>query len=64
MASRLVRRISPCIKEREKVNIGQRIGMIRFGSQVDILIPAKQALELHVKPGKAVKAGVSIIANY
>ncbi len=64
IASRLVRRISPYIKEREKVNIGQRIGMIRFGSQVDILIPMKKELKLQVTPGKEVKAGVSIIASY
>lgn len=64
IATRLVRRISAFIKEGDSVEIGQRMGVIRFGSQVDILIPYKENLNILVKPDDEVKAGISIIATY
>lgn len=62
IASRLVRRIVVTLKEGQNVAIGQRIGMIRFGSQVDILIPRSASLKIRVGPGEKVKAGETIIA--
>lgn len=64
IASRLVRRICLDIKEDDCAQIGHRIGMIRFGSQADILIPDREKLEIHVKTGDKVKAGESILATY
>jgi phosphatidylserine decarboxylase len=64
IASRLVRRIVPYVKEGQKVSIGERIGIIKFGSQVDLLIPELPGLKICVKPGDEVIAGVSIIAEY
>ena len=64
IASRLVRRISIYLNEGEDIHIGQRIGMIRFGSQVEILIPNKSTLRINAKPGEKVKAGISILATY
>lgn len=64
IASRLVRRISFYLKEGENVHIGQRIGMIRFGSQVDILLPNIDTLRIGSEPGEKVTAGVSILATY
>lgn len=64
IASRLVRRIVSYLKEGELVQIGQRIGMIKFGSQVDLLIPKSCDLKIEVEPGDEVIAGVSIIAVY
>ena len=49
IASRLVRRIDTYIKEGEHVQMGDWIGMIRFGSQVDILIPQYYNLTINVK---------------
>lgn len=63
IASRLVRRIVMKLKEGQSVVIGQRIGMIRFGSQVDILIPQNASLKITVKPGEKVRAGETIIAD-
>lgn len=62
IASRLVRRICTNIVEGQTVELGQRIGMIRFGSQVDVLIPAKSAPVIKVKAGDKVKAGESVLA--
>jgi phosphatidylserine decarboxylase len=64
IASRLVRRIVPYVKEGQKVSIGERIGIIKFGSQVDLLIPELPRLKICVEPGDEVVAGVSIIAEY
>jgi len=64
IASRLVRRIVSYLNEGDSVQIGQRIGMIKFGSQVDLVIPKLANIEINVKPGDRVMAGLSVIAEY
>ena len=64
IASRLVRRICMYLSEGAEVDLGQRIGMIRFGSQVDIIMPVSRTLKTNVKPGDKVKAGASILAKF
>ena len=64
IASRLVRRICMYLAEETKVAIGQRIGIIRFGSQVDVIMPMSMTLKINVKPGDKVRAGVSILATF
>ena len=39
---------------------GERVGLIKFGSRVDVILPAEA--ELRVKPGVRVKGGASILA--
>lgn len=62
IASRLVRRIVPFVTEGDHVVVGQRIGMIRFGSQVDVVLPSRDVLRVSVQPGDRVVAGESVIA--
>lgn len=62
IASRLVRRIVPFVSEGDDVALGQRIGVIRFGSQVDLVLPARDDLKVTVEPGERVRAGESIVA--
>jgi phosphatidylserine decarboxylase len=62
IASRLVRRISSYVEEGQLVACGERIGAIRFGSQVDLVLPAEKGLVLHVQPGDRVAAGESVVA--
>ncbi|MBI4304235.1 MAG: phosphatidylserine decarboxylase family protein [Chloroflexi bacterium] len=64
IASRLVRTIVTYVKEGDSLQIGQRIGAIVFGSQVDVAIPELDSLKIEVKVGDEVKAGVSVIARY
>jgi phosphatidylserine decarboxylase len=64
ISSRLVRKIISYIKVGDGLDIGQRLGAIVFGSQVDVVIPHLDNLRIEVKPGEEVKAGVSIIARY
>jgi phosphatidylserine decarboxylase len=64
IASRLVRQIVSFVSEGQHMTLGQRFGVIRFGSQVDMVVPSLKSLELLVKPGDSVKAGLTIIARY
>ncbi len=62
IASRLVRRIVCYVREGDRLGLGQRLGMIRFGSQVDVVLPARPGLEVAVAPGERLTAGESIVA--
>lgn len=61
IASRLVRRIVPYVRVGQHVAQGQRVGMIRFGSQVDVLIPAQPGLQVVANVGDEVTAGQSVL---
>ena len=61
IAGFLARRIVCNVKKNQKVNKGQKIGMIALGSQTSIIIP--RGVELKVKANDKVKAGQTIIAS-
>lgn len=61
IAGVLIRRIVSYISEGSQVKRGERIGMIRFGSRVDVIIPEVYTYTVNV--GDKVKAGESIIAR-
>jgi len=63
IASRLVRRIVPFVDEGDEVRQGARIGAIRFGSQVDLLLPDRDGLTVTAEVGDYVKAGLTILAR-
>jgi phosphatidylserine decarboxylase len=63
IASRLVRNIVPFCHEGNRVLRGERIGMIRFGSQVDLVLPDVPGLHVEVIVGQRVKAGETIMAS-
>jgi phosphatidylserine decarboxylase len=60
IAGLLARRIVFGGKEGETVERGQRVGLIKFGSRVDVVVPA--AARLQVKVGERVKGGASVLA--
>jgi phosphatidylserine decarboxylase len=64
IASIMVRRITSYLKEQMPVQMGDRLGLIRMGSQVDIVIPAVDTMQLSVAVGDHVTAGETIIARY
>lgn len=64
IASRLVRKIVSYVKEGNDLQIGQRIGAIVFGSQVDVVILELDNLSIEVEPGDEVRAGISVVARY
>lgn len=63
IASRLVRNIVLYLQEGHEVRRGERMGIIRFGSQVDLILPGLPSLNIEINPGDDVKAGVSIVAR-
>ncbi len=63
IASRLVRQIVSYVEVGERIAQGQRLGIIRLGSQVDLVLPASNGLEVCVAPGDRVQAGESVLAR-
>jgi phosphatidylserine decarboxylase len=61
IAGLLARRIVCAVKVGDRVERGQRVGMIKFGSRVDILMPAD--VLPRVKPGSRVRGGSTILAE-
>jgi phosphatidylserine decarboxylase len=59
IAGLIARRIACWIKEDDLVQMGQRFGLIRFGSRVELYIPEDNPIV--VQPGDRVKAGETII---
>ena len=57
-----VRRIVPWITSGQSVTGGERIGLIRFGSRVDVFLPADA--RVMVKPGDRVRGGETILARF
>lgn len=62
IASKLVKRIDIYVKQGEYVEQGNWLGMIRFGSQVDVILPGD--CDIQVVLGQQIYAGTSIIARY
>ena len=60
IAGLLARRIVFNFTEGHAVKRGQRVGLIKFGSRVDVVLPAEAALR--VKVGQRVKGGSSVLA--
>jgi len=60
IAGLLARRIVFNLREGDAVERGQRVGLIKFGSRVDVLLPAEA--QLRVKVGQRVKGGSSVLA--
>ena len=62
IAGMVARRIVCDLKEGDAVRQGQRVGMIRFGSRVDVYLPAE--VRLSVVPGDRVRAGQSVVGVF
>jgi phosphatidylserine decarboxylase len=60
IAGLLARRIVCKVKVGDRVERGQRVGLIKFGSRVDVLMPAEANLK--VKTGSRVKGGSTVLA--
>ena len=60
IAGLLARRIVFNPREGDSVERGQRVGLIKFGSRVDVVLPAEATLK--VKVGQKVKGGSSVLA--
>jgi phosphatidylserine decarboxylase len=61
IAGILARRIVCNIREGNSVRMGERFGMIKFGSRIDVLVPLDA--EIRVELNQKVKGGESILAE-
>jgi phosphatidylserine decarboxylase len=59
IAGLIARRIVCWIREQEHVDAGQRFGLIRFGSRLDVYLPADS--QIIAEPHQKMKAGETII---
>ena len=62
IAGLIARRVVSWKKQGEQVVRGERIGLVRFGSRVDVWLPRNAAIL--VKVGENVKGGASVIARW
>lgn len=62
IAGLVARRIVPFIKPGDIVAVGQRIGLIRFGSRVDVYLP--HGTDARVLLGQKVIAGETVLAEF
>ncbi|MFH1367892.1 MAG: phosphatidylserine decarboxylase [Elusimicrobiota bacterium] len=61
IAGILARRVVSWVKPGDALEQGNKIGFIKFGSQVDLEMPA--SAEVKVKTGDKVRAGITVIAQ-
>ena len=61
IAGLVARRIVPFVKPGDTVGVGQRVGLIRFGSRVDVYLPAGTGSKVLL--GQRVVAGETILAE-
>lgn len=61
IAGALARRICFYVKEGQEVKQNEEFGFIRFGSRVDVFLPAGSVVD--VKIGQVVKGGITVIAH-
>ena len=61
IGARTVAGIDVYYHEDERVRRGATFGMIRVGSQVDLIVPARDGLLASVQPGDTVRAGETIV---
>lgn len=63
IAGTLARRIVPYVKKSQSIKKGEKLGIIRLGSRVDIYLPQKGVKNVSIKKGSKVKAGVDCLAT-
>jgi phosphatidylserine decarboxylase len=61
IAGLVARRIVPFVKPGDTIGVGQRVGLIRFGSRVDVYLPA--GTDSKVLLGQRIIAGETILAE-
>jgi phosphatidylserine decarboxylase len=64
IAGTVARTIVPFIKEKRFLKAGEEIGLIKFGSRSDIIIPKHNSLKIFVKEGDYVEGGKTLLARY
>ncbi len=61
IAARSVHGIDSYIEPLQQVSAGEILGMIRIGSQVDVIVTAFDGMKIRVRPGDRVRGGETIL---
>jgi len=61
IAGAVARRIEYDLAEGDTVEAGQRFGIVKFGSRMDLLVPP--SVDLNVEEGQTVRAGVTVLGR-
>ncbi|MEM5786332.1 MAG: phosphatidylserine decarboxylase [Syntrophobacteraceae bacterium] len=61
IAAKSVSGIDSYVEEGERVRAGQIFGMIRIGSQVDLLVTSLEGMKVKVRAGSKVRAGETVL---
>lgn len=64
VAGFVARRICSWVLPQQVVSAGEKFGMIRFGSRVEMLMPLSTELDAHVVPHLRVYGGQSVLGSY
>jgi phosphatidylserine decarboxylase len=64
IAGRIARRIVCACPVGKHLNRGERFGMIKFGSRLEVFIPESTNIELNVMEGQKVTAGVTVLGIF
>ena len=62
IAGLIARRIVNYLKPGEKVSLGQRFGLIRFGSRIDVIVP--ESVDIIVELKQKVTGGETVLGEY
>jgi len=62
IAGAIARRINCWVSPQDELRVGQKIGMITFGSRVDLFLP--EGVTILVQEGDCVKGGDTIVAEF
>ncbi|MFB6096345.1 MAG: protein sorting system archaetidylserine decarboxylase [Haloferacaceae archaeon] len=64
IAGAFARRITPYVEAGDRLERGQRVGHIAFGSRADVLLPPEVDLaDVRVETGETVRAGETVVAE-
>ena len=64
VAGLVARRIVCPLKPGDALKRGERLGMIQFGSRVEIFVPRPEKFEPAVRLGQVVRAGRTVLGNW
>lgn len=61
VAGAIARRIVCTVRVGEPLPVGERFGMIKFGSRTEVLVPLRSVLEVKARVGQAVRGGSDVL---
>lgn len=63
VAGLVARRIVCTVREGDELTAGQRIGMIKFGSRLEVFVPHTVEFDARVEPGDEAVAGLTVLGE-